>query len=155
MNRPRFLDRLTGQWAQALRELRIAGRYAFLDGDPPFVNSLLLDPGDLLIPAPGDRIYLEPADGAPELIEGISYKQFPDRMERQSLIAIGERLKDLESTGANWLDWLEVSPLVVGNLDRTHLTPFERALEKYGWHLAQVCAGGGRCKFSAVPRAAR
>lgn len=139
MTRLRVIDRLTGRKTQIPNETLIAGRYAFLEGEPPFANGLLLEPGDLLLPSPGDKLSIEPADGDLQLIEETPFQQFPGRMERQSLIAIGERLKHLENRGAGWREWVDVSPLVVGNLDRTHLTPFERALQKFGWHLAQVC----------------
>lgn len=140
MNQLSFLDRLTGQLLKNPLNILSSTRCIYILADELVVNDVPIKLGDFILPTQGDRIVFESTSDEGTVIEGIQFNQFPDRDERNSVLAIGQNLQSLEEDGGFWADWLKVSPLVVGSLDRMHLTLFERALQKYGWHLEQVCS---------------
>jgi len=140
MSRLSIFDRLTGQQVPTPGNILASTRFIYISDDELVVNNVIIKRGDFILPTQGDRIIIENSAEENIVIEDIQFNQFPDRDERNSILAIGQNLQSLEEDDRSWTDWLKVSPLVVGSLDRMHLTLFERALQKYGWHLKQVCS---------------
>src|SRR5689334_8630314 len=138
MSKLRFYDRLLNQEAAGLAG-KEPGRLLLVTEDSIDINGVRASNGDFLLPATDDKAWIRLGEDQTLIIENFPFNHFPEKGERDNLMAIGKRLQDLEANKAAWQEWLTVTPIALNNTEKLQILPFERMLQKYLWHLQRIC----------------
>jgi hypothetical protein len=138
MSKLRFYDRLTDQETSSLNG-KEPGRITLITDQAVEINGVMSSHGHFLLPASDDKAWINLGADQGLIIENLPFNHFPEKSERDNLIAIGKRLQSLEESRATWHDWLKVPPIAVNNMDKLKVMPFEQILQKYIWHLQRIC----------------
>lgn len=135
-----FRDRLTGRRGVAPPETgTLVGRWVLEDATAEvFMNSAGAAGGDFLVPEPSGHWHILTGDGQRQT-GTVSRAQAPDELEAESVRTIGDKLEQLTSDSASWLEWLDVVPLVPGISEQVDLQPLELLIREHFGHLETVC----------------
>lgn len=139
-SRALFRDRLTGRRSGAPPDTgTLVGRWVLEDTTAGvFMNSAAAAGGDFLVAEPSGHWHVLTGDGQRQT-GAVSRAQAPDDLEAESVRTIGDRLEQLSSEGASWLEWLDVVPLVPGMSEHVELHSLELLIREHFGHLETVC----------------
>jgi len=125
-----YRDRLTGRRVSTPPLTgTLVGRWV-LDADTVDVsmNSAAAAAGDFLVPEVSGHWHVLTGDG--ERQSGtVARAHAPEELEAESVRTIGDRLEELVESGATWLEWIDVVPLVPGISEQVELLPLERLIQ--------------------------
>ncbi|HHH28234.1 MAG TPA: DUF2357 domain-containing protein, partial [Polyangiaceae bacterium] len=135
-----FRDRLKGRRGVAPPETgTLVGRWVLEDATAEvFMNSARAAVGDFLVPEPSGHWHILTGDGRRQT-GTVSRAQAPDELEAESVRTIGDKLEQLTSDSASWIEWLDVVPLVPGISEQVDLQPLELLIREHFGHLETVC----------------
>jgi len=134
-----FRDRLTGHRGVPPKTGTLVGRWVLEDATAEvFMNSTGAAGGDFLVPEPSGHWHILTEDGQ-RRTGTVSRAQAPDELEAESVRTIGDKLEQLTSDSASWLEWLDVVPLVPGISEQVDLQPLELLIREHFGHLETVC----------------
>jgi hypothetical protein len=138
MEKTVFFDRLTGERQTTLSSDDLVGRWALCSDEPVQINNIFVNRGAFLLPMPDDKIYIAGESGM--IVQAILNIPALGQQEKQKILTIGKILSKLKVNGAYWQKWVNTSLFQPDEISKlVQITEFEKALQKYGWHLAQVC----------------
>lgn len=129
-----FKNRLSGEMTATPEREAFLGEWIISEKDSEaFLNVVPINSGDFLIPNTNAQwSLLNKEDGQQQ--SGIFDKYLlPEDIEAASIRVIGESLSNL-----NWLEWIDVSPLVPGMSERVEIQPLEQEIRKHIGHLEQI-----------------
>ena len=133
----RFLDRISGKECAAPTSPPLPGQYRVLAEQIEVSQAEPGHLGDFLI---GDEEgkWIAYADESGQVLTGpfCNCGELPPR-ETSSLREIGHKANLVIAQGGGTLDWLAISPVVMGS--RAKLQSFDLLLVRYLWHLQEVC----------------
>ena len=102
------------------------------------INGQPVKNGGFLLPDTENKAFIIDAYGDRDVVDPFSFEQFPKEIERESILIIARHLNDLEKSGATWIDWVEIPPLVAGIPGKAKLTVLEKMLGLHGQHLSEI-----------------
>lgn len=139
-----YRDRMTGNRVAAVPVRRtLIGRWLVLfEGDELFINSAAATVGDFLVPETSGQWSVLTSEG--HLQSGaIARAQGPDDLDLEAVRTIGGRLEAMIESGAGWLEWINLVPMVSALSDekgeKVELKPLERLIQELFGHLETVC----------------
>lgn len=93
-----------------------------------FMNSAAAAAGEFLVPEASGHWHVLTGDG--ERQSGtVARAHAPQNLEAESVRTIGVRLNSLAESGATWLEWIDVVPLVPGISEQVDLLPLDRLIQ--------------------------
>lgn len=137
----KILDRLSGQWLDALPPgPALLGRWRLAAGTGDvYLNGIEAADGDCLVPDASNEWRLIRADGESESQGGFADRPLPNDLDIKALLSFGDLL--LEGNGATetWLDRCDRSPVAPGLGEIIAEHPLESAIRREIGHLESVC----------------
>ncbi len=107
----------------------LVGRWVLdVDTVEVFMNSAAAAAGEFLVPEASGHWHVLTGEG--ERQSGtVARAHAPEDLEAESVRTIGDRLDELAESGATWLEWIDVVPLVPGISEQVDLLPLERLIQ--------------------------
>jgi hypothetical protein len=107
----------------------LVGRWVLdVDTVEVFMNSAAAAAGEFLVPEASGHWHVLTGEG--ERQSGtVARAHAPEDLEAESVRTIGDRLDELAESGATWLVWIDVVPLVPGISEQVDLLPLERLIQ--------------------------
>ena len=137
----KILDRLSGQWLDALPPGHaLLGRWRLAaDAGEVYVNGIEAADGDDLVPNASNEWRLIRADGKSESRGRFADGPLPDSQDIDAFLSLGDLLLEPDGATCTWFDWCDRSPVAPGLGEIIEEHPLESAIGCEIAHLESVC----------------